>query len=212
MSPFRLELTWLRDKEGPYELGDNESHLCMRVAGDYDAVRAEHLQHGLASATRTTTWGSISSTIPTTTGSKYFPSDECGRSDATGGGAGRGGAARRRGDPLSHRHTVWGLGCDATNAEAVAKIYELKRSADKKSMLVLCASADMVVRYVNRAPGIAFEVMELATEPLTLILPGAAGGPRTSCPRRARWACGCPTMRFAAACCGRSDGPWYRRR
>ncbi len=71
--------------------------------------------------------------------------------------------------------TVWGLGCDATNAEAVAKIYELKRSADKKSMLVLCASADMVVRYVNRAPGIAFEVMELATEPLTLILPGAAG-------------------------------------
>ncbi len=71
--------------------------------------------------------------------------------------------------------TVWGLGCDATNAEAVAKIYELKRSADKKSMLVLCASADMVVRYVNRATGIAFEVMELATEPLTLILPGAAG-------------------------------------
>ena len=71
--------------------------------------------------------------------------------------------------------TVWGLGCDATNAEAVAKIYGLKRSADKKSMLVLCASADMVVRYVNRAPGIAFEVMELATEPLTLILPGAVG-------------------------------------
>lgn len=71
--------------------------------------------------------------------------------------------------------TVWGLGCDATNAEAVAKIYGLKRSTDKKSMLVLCASADMVVRYVNRAPGIAFEVMELATEPLTLILPGAAG-------------------------------------
>lgn len=71
--------------------------------------------------------------------------------------------------------TVWGLGCDATNAEAVAKIYGLKRSPDKKSMLVLCASADMVVRYVNRAPGIAFEVMELATEPLTLILPGAAG-------------------------------------
>ena len=55
------------------------------------------------------------------------------------------------------------------------EIYGLKRSADKKSMLVLCASADMVVRYVNRAPGIAFEVMELATEPLTLILPGAAG-------------------------------------
>ena len=71
--------------------------------------------------------------------------------------------------------TVWGLGCDATNAAAVERIYKLKRSENKKSMLVLCASADMVVRYVNRAPGIAFEVMELATSPLTAILPGAVG-------------------------------------
>ncbi|MBE6181706.1 MAG: threonylcarbamoyl-AMP synthase [Rikenellaceae bacterium] len=71
--------------------------------------------------------------------------------------------------------TVWGLGCDATNTDAVAKIYALKRSENKKSMLVLCASADMVVRYVNKAPAIAFEVMELATSPLTLILSGAVG-------------------------------------
>lgn len=71
--------------------------------------------------------------------------------------------------------TVWGIGCDATNAEAVARVYALKQSHDKRSMLVLCASADMVVRYVDKAPGIAFEVMELATKPLTLILPGAAG-------------------------------------
>ena len=71
--------------------------------------------------------------------------------------------------------TVWGIGCDATNAEAVQKIYDLKRSIDKKSMLVLCKDADMVVRYVNKAPGIAFEVMEMSTSPLTLILPGAVG-------------------------------------
>ena len=71
--------------------------------------------------------------------------------------------------------TVWGIGCDATNAEAVQKIYNLKQSTDKKSMLVLCKDADMVVRYVNKAPGIAFEVMEMATKPLTLILPGASG-------------------------------------
>lgn len=71
--------------------------------------------------------------------------------------------------------TVWGLGCDATNAAAVQRIYDLKRSENKKSMLVLCASADMVVRYVNRAPAIAFEVMEMASSPLTLILPGAVG-------------------------------------
>ena len=71
--------------------------------------------------------------------------------------------------------TVWGLGCDATNADAVRKIYDLKRSENKKSMLVLCDSADRVVRYVNKAPAIAFEVAELATSPLTLILPGAVG-------------------------------------
>ena len=62
--------------------------------------------------------------------------------------------------------TVWGIGCDATNAEAVERIYRLKRSENKKSM---------VVRYVHKAPGIAFEVQELATKPLTLILPGASG-------------------------------------
>ena len=71
--------------------------------------------------------------------------------------------------------TVWGIGCDATNEEAVAKIYALKRSEDKHSMLCLCRDADMVVRYVDKAPGIAFEVMEMATKPLTLILPGATG-------------------------------------
>lgn len=82
---------------------------------------------------------------------------------------------RKGGVILYPTDTVWGLGCDATDAAAVAKIYRLKQSENKKSMLVLCASADMVVRYVNRAPGIAFEVMALATKPLTLILPGAAG-------------------------------------
>ena len=71
--------------------------------------------------------------------------------------------------------TVWGIGCDATNEEAVQRIYTLKRSENKHSMLVLCHSADQLVRYVNRAPGIAFEVMEMATSPLTLILPGATG-------------------------------------
>lgn len=43
---FLLELTWLRDKEGSYELGDNESHLCLRVAEDYDAVRSFHKEMG----------------------------------------------------------------------------------------------------------------------------------------------------------------------
>ena len=43
---FLLELTWLRDRQEAYELGDNESHLCFRVAGDYDAVRAYRKEMG----------------------------------------------------------------------------------------------------------------------------------------------------------------------
>ena len=46
-SKQRLELTWLRDHAAtPYELGENESHLCVRVAGDYEAVRAYHKELG----------------------------------------------------------------------------------------------------------------------------------------------------------------------
>ena len=43
---FLLELTWLRDKKEAYELGDNESHLCFRVAGNYDEVREYHRELG----------------------------------------------------------------------------------------------------------------------------------------------------------------------
>lgn len=82
---------------------------------------------------------------------------------------------KRGGLILYPTDTVWGIGCDATNAEAVARIYALKQSENKHAMLVLCHSAEQVVRYVNRALGIAFEVMEMASSPLTLILPSAAG-------------------------------------
>ncbi len=80
---------------------------------------------------------------------------------------------RKGGIILYPTDTVWGIGCDATNAAAVDKIYELKRSVDKKSMLVLCGDVNNVVRYVNKAPSVAFEVMEMTTKPLTAILPGA---------------------------------------
>ncbi|MFI3283288.1 MAG: L-threonylcarbamoyladenylate synthase [Rikenellaceae bacterium] len=80
---------------------------------------------------------------------------------------------RKGGIILYPTDTVWGIGCDATNAEAVDNIYALKRSDDKKSMLVLCKDVDSVVRYVNKAPSVAFEVMEMSDKPLTAILPGA---------------------------------------
>lgn len=45
-SDFKLELTWLRDRTEPYNLGENEFHICLRVPGDYDAVRAYHKDMG----------------------------------------------------------------------------------------------------------------------------------------------------------------------
>ena len=71
--------------------------------------------------------------------------------------------------------TVWGVGCDATNAEAVEKVYRLKRSENKKSMTVLVASIDDVVRYVGKVPAVTWELFEMADKPLTLILPGGCG-------------------------------------
>ncbi|MBO5697172.1 MAG: Sua5/YciO/YrdC/YwlC family protein, partial [Alistipes sp.] len=58
---------------------------------------------------------------------------------------------RKGGIILYPTDTVWGIGCDATNEEAVAKVYALKRSEEKRSMLCLMLNADMVVRYVNKA-------------------------------------------------------------
>lgn len=46
VTPFTLELTWLRDHTEAYELGENESHLCLRVEGDYDAIRTYHKSMG----------------------------------------------------------------------------------------------------------------------------------------------------------------------
>ncbi len=48
MTDFKLELTWLRDKQGPYNLGDNESHICFAV-DDFDAAYAHHKQMGIIS-------------------------------------------------------------------------------------------------------------------------------------------------------------------
>lgn len=69
--------------------------------------------------------------------------------------------------------TVWGIGCDATNAAAVEKIFALKQRSDSKSMLVLVDSADRISRYVHQIPGIASDLIELSNTPLTIIYPQA---------------------------------------
>ena len=65
--------------------------------------------------------------------------------------------------------TIWGIGCDATNEEAVRKVYELKRRADNKAMLVLLDSNAKLNTYVADVPDIAWDLIEVADKPLTII-------------------------------------------
>lgn len=76
---------------------------------------------------------------------------------------------KRGGIILYPTDTVWGIGCDATDAEAVAKIYELKRRADSKSMLSLVASPEMLSEWVETVPEAAAEMVRDSDRPLTII-------------------------------------------
>lgn len=69
--------------------------------------------------------------------------------------------------------TVWGLGCDATDAEAVRKIYHIKKRPDSKSMIILVSNFLMLQQYVTEVPFKAVELMEETTAPLTVIYPNA---------------------------------------
>jgi L-threonylcarbamoyladenylate synthase len=69
--------------------------------------------------------------------------------------------------------TIWGIGCDATNPEAVDKIYAIKQRSDARSMLVLLDDAAGLERYLQEVPEIAWDMIELSDEPLTIIFPGA---------------------------------------
>ena len=80
---------------------------------------------------------------------------------------------RRGGVILYPTDTVWGIGCDATNPEAVKRLYEIKRRADNKAMLLLVDNADRISRYVATVPSVAWDLVELADRPLTVIYDGA---------------------------------------
>ena len=69
--------------------------------------------------------------------------------------------------------TVWGIGCDATNEEAVKRVYEIKQRSDSKAMLVLVDSPVKVDFYVQDVPSVAWDLIELTTKPLTVIYEGA---------------------------------------
>ena len=72
--------------------------------------------------------------------------------------------------------TVWGLGCDATNPAAVARIFEIKQREDSKSLVLLASDLDMVAKYVKEIPSIAVDLVEVNDAPMTIIYPGAVAG------------------------------------
>ena len=73
--------------------------------------------------------------------------------------------------------TVWGIGCDATDPEAVAKIYAIKNREDSKSLVLIASDMDMICRYVKEIPEMAVQLVEVNDKPMTIIYPGAVVGP-----------------------------------
>lgn len=65
--------------------------------------------------------------------------------------------------------TIWGIGCDATNKKAVDKVFKLKNRQKQKSMIVLLDSADKLCLYVDEVPQIAFDLIENAASPITIV-------------------------------------------
>ena len=69
--------------------------------------------------------------------------------------------------------TIWGLGCDATNKQAIEKIYKLKNRSETKSMIILLNNENFISRYVEQVPEVAYNLIEVTDKPLTIIYPEA---------------------------------------
>ena len=82
---------------------------------------------------------------------------------------------RKGGVILYPTDTIWGIGCDATNPEAVARVYKIKQRDDSKALICLVDSADRMQRYFRNVPDVAWDLIDCATTPVTLILDGANG-------------------------------------
>ena len=69
--------------------------------------------------------------------------------------------------------TIWGIGCDATNEEAVHRVYELKRRVDSKALITLLDNPVKLDYYIDEVPSLAWDLIELSEKPLTIIYDGA---------------------------------------
>ncbi|MDO5977547.1 L-threonylcarbamoyladenylate synthase [Flavivirga spongiicola] len=65
--------------------------------------------------------------------------------------------------------TVWGIGCDATNAAAVKKVYELKQREDSKALICLVADDRMLKKYIKKVPEVALNIIDISEKPTTII-------------------------------------------
>ena len=87
---------------------------------------------------------------------------------------------RNGGIVLYPTDTVWGIGCDATDPAAVAKVFAIKNREDSKSLVLLASDMDMICRYVKEIPEMAVQLVEVNDKPMTIIYPDALVGPRPS--------------------------------
>src|SRR6195952_5345776 len=69
--------------------------------------------------------------------------------------------------------TIWGIGCDATNTAAIEKIYRLKQRDETKSMIILLDTENKLESYISDVNPLAYDLIEYAENPLTLVMPGA---------------------------------------
>ena len=80
---------------------------------------------------------------------------------------------RKGGVILYPTDTVWGIGCDATNEEAVARVYKIKQRDERKALICLVDSDARLQRYVRQVPDVAWQLIDCIVKPTTLILDGA---------------------------------------
>lgn len=78
-------------------------------------------------------------------------------------------ALKRGGLILYPTDTVWGIGCDATNPEAVEKVFKLKNRIDKKFLICLVSDFKMLNEYVQDVPEVAYDILKYAAKPTTII-------------------------------------------